>query len=308
MDSNPLVYVIILSYNGSKYILELLTSVYQSVYHNMRVLIVDNHSEDGTIPLAKKHFPRCQVIVNRSNLGFARGCNVGLEKAIKDRAEFILLLNQDSLIRKDTIANLLISAQKLPSAGILGPKTWFLPSCGESEPRIVYAGAWRWLLPLVQRVPGVNKYDCGKYDEALHVDYVWGHGMFLRVSALQEVGLFDPDFFMYYEDLDLCHRMRQAGYQVWFEPSAVMWHDIPDAARGSVSEKWRWEYKCHSIHIFHCKYYNRVVACILDMLTVMSEMLRLLRCGYVFAAGSLVYAWIRTLDRNRRGELKQEIS
>lgn len=304
MDSNPLVYVIILSYNGSKYILKLLNSVYQSVYNNIHVLIVDNHSEDDTINIVKKYFPMCQIIVNRSNLGFARGCNVGLKKALKDQAEFILLLNQDCLIQKDTIVNLLTSVQNLPSAGVLGPKTWFLPSSGESKPQILYAGAWRFLLPLIQRVAGIGEYDDGKYDQAVLVDYVWGHGMFLRVSALQEIGLFDPVFFMYYEDLDLCHRMSKAGYQVWFEPLAVMWHDIPDAARGSASDGWRWEYKCRSIHIFHCKYYRRVIAYILDIFTIMSEILRLLRCGYILAAGHLLCAWIRTMRRNRIAELK----
>ena len=299
MDRNPLVYVIILSYNGSKYVLKLLDSVYQSYYNNFTVLLVDNNSEDDTAINVKKHFPMCEVIVNKSNIGFAAGCNVGLKKAIEDDAEFILLLNQDCLVQEDTLSNLLISAQNKPSAGVLGPKTWFFQSSKESKPRIHYAGAWRCLLPLVQRVPGVGKYDDGEYDRTVPVDYVWGHGMFLRASALQVVGLFDPDFFMYYEDLDLCHRMTKVGYQVWYEPSAVIWHDIPDAARGSESESWRWEYKCRSAHIFHCKYYGKAVARILDILTLLSEILRLLWAGYIPAAGDLAHAWIRTMRTNR---------
>jgi GT2 family glycosyltransferase len=241
----------------------------------------------------------CEVIVNRTNIGFAAGCNVGLKKAIEDDAEFILLLNQDCLIREDTLSNLLISAQNNPSAGVIGPKTWFYKSSKKNKPRILYAGAWRFFLPLVQRVPGIGKYDNGKYDRKIPVDYVWGHGMFLKASALQVVGLFDPRFFMYFEDLDLCHRMGKAGYQVWYEPSAVMWHDIPDAARGSASEGWRWEYKCRSAHIFHCKYYGIALVRVLDILTLLSEIMRLLWSGYFLAAKELAYGWIRTVRKMR---------
>jgi GT2 family glycosyltransferase len=295
MDRNSLIYIIILSYKGSKYILKLLHSIYQSSYNNFTVLLVDNNSEDDTVKTVKKHFPTCKVIVNKSNLGFARGCNVGLKKAIEDNAEFIFLLNQDCLIQKDTLSNLLISAQNKPFAGVLGPKTWFFPSSRESKPRINYAGAWRCFLPLVQRVPGVGKYDDGQYNLTVPVDYVWGHGMFLRAKILQESGLFDPNFFMYYEDLDLCHRMAKAEYQVWYEPSAVIWHDIPDTARGSASESWRWEYKCRSAHIFHCKYYGKIFAFILDILTLQSEILRLLWAGHIIAARDLAQAWVRTM-------------
>ena len=229
---------------------------------------------------------------------------MGLKQAIEDDAEFILLLNQDCLIQEDTLSNLLIPAQNKPSAGVIGPKTWFYQSSKESKPRILYAGAWRFLLPLVQRVRGIQKYDDGKYDRAVPVDYVWGHGMFLRADALKVVGLLDPDFFMYYEDLDLCRRMGKAGYQVWYEPSAAIWHDIPDGARGSVSEGWRWEHKCRSAHIFHCKYYGQAVARILDILTLLSEIIRLLGSGYILAAGDLAYAWIRTIRTNRGSEKK----
>ena len=295
MDSHPLIYVIILTYNGSWYVLKLLNSVYQSSYNNFAVLLVDNNSKDNTVITVRKKFPNCEVIVNKTNIGFAAACNVGLKKAIENNAEFILLLNQDCIIHADTILNLIKSAQNNPSAGVIGPKTWFFPSSEERKPRILYAGAWRFILPLVQRIPGIGKYDIGKYDRTVAVDYVWGHGMFLRASALQTIGLFDPAFFMYYEDLELCRRMVKAGYKVLYEPSAVMWHDIPDAARGSMSESWRWRYKCYSAHIYHSKYYNISVARILDILTLLSEITRLVWAGYIRAAGDLAHAWIRTI-------------
>jgi GT2 family glycosyltransferase len=298
MDRNPFVYIIIITYNGSKYIINLLNSIFQSSFNSFTVLLVDNDSKDNTIIDVKKNFPTCKIIENKSNIGFAGGCNIGLKKAIEDSAEFILILNQDCLVQKNTLSNLIVSAQNKPAAGVLGPKTWFFHSPKEGRPRILYAGAWRLVLPLVQRVPGIGKYDDGKYDQSVPVNYVWGHGMFLRASALQVVGLFDPEFFMYYEDLDLCRRMEKAGYEVWYEPSAVMWHGVPDAARGSESEGWRWENKCRSIHIFHRKYYGPVIARILDSLTLLSEIIRLLWSGYNTAAGDLTLAWIRTMRTN----------
>ena len=299
MDTNSFVYIIVVTYNGSKYIFDLLKSIYQSYYNNFNVLVIDNNSKDDTTIKISKFFPMCNVTVNKSNLGYARACNIGIKKAIDDNAQFILILNQDCLIQKDTLLNLVISAQNKPAAGVLGAKTWRFHSSKKGKPKILYAGAWRFLLPLVQRVPGVGKYDDGKYDRALPVNYVWGHGMFLRARALEVVDLFDPDFFLYYEDLDLCHRMEKAGYEVWYEPSAVIWHDILDAARGSESELWRWEHKCRSLHIFHCKYYSLTVARILDILTVLSEVGRLLWAGHILGARDLAHAWISEVREMR---------
>jgi GT2 family glycosyltransferase len=295
------VYIIIISHNGRKVVSRLLDSVYGSTYTSHRVILVDNNSKDGTTEIVKKRFPECNVINNRVNFGYGPACNIGIKKAIDDCAEFLLILNQDTTIHEDMISNLVKSAEERPSAGVIGPKTYFLgPSINESR-RILYSGAWRRVLPLVQNVGAMGRRDQGRYDRCAKVDYVWGHGMFMRTSALKEVGFFDPDLFMYYEDLDLCLRMQRAGYEIWYEPAAVMWHDIPDGARASQSELWRWKHKSKSISLLHRKYYGSVPGFFLDMITMLIEVFVLAKSGHLKAVGHRILAWIMTALKLKNG-------
>jgi GT2 family glycosyltransferase len=192
------------------------------------------------------------------------------------------------------ILNLVKFAEGKPSAGIIGPKTYFYGPMISGPHRILYSGASRRFLPLIQNVGGMGRLDRGQYDQCKKVDYVWGHGMFIRTSALKRVGLFDPNFFMYYEDLDLCLRMKKAGYEIWYEPVAVMWHDIPDGARASHSELWRWKYKSNSIAFFHRKHFGSIPGILLDMITMFIEVFALAKSGHIRAMGHRVRAWIMT--------------
>ena len=295
------VYIIIISYNRHKAVSRLLDSVYGSTYSDYNVIIIDNKSKDGTTEVIKKHYPACTVIPRGVNSGYGAACNIGIEKAINDGAEFLLILNQDTRIHEDMILNLVKSAEGKPSAGVIGPKTYFLGPGTSGRNRILYSGARRRVLPLVQDVGGMGRWDEGQYDICARVDYVWGHGMFVRTSSLKRVGFFDPKFFMYYEDLDLCIRMKRAGYEIWYEPAAVMWHDIPDGARASQSELWRWKHKSNSISIFHRKHYGRVPGFLLDTITMLFEVLALARSGYVKAIEHRVLAWIMTMLKIKNG-------
>jgi len=95
-------------------------------------------------------------------------------------------------------------------------------------------------------------------DKSIDVDYVWGHGMFIRTKALVKTGSFDPELFMYYEDIDLCIRMKKGGYEIWYDPTSIMWHDIQDGARAKTPERWRWQHKSTSIRMLHQRYYGLV--------------------------------------------------
>jgi len=100
--------------------------------------------------------------------------------------------------------------------------------------------------------------------------------MLLRASALREVGGFDENFSMYYEDLDLCRRMREAGHEIWCEPAATMWHDALDGARALQSEPWRWAHKVRSTGVFHRKHYGRLASFFMTPLTLAAELRQLL--------------------------------
>jgi len=247
----------------------------------------------------RQRFPRCRIVVNPRNLGFGQGCNVGIETALREGFDFILLLNQDTVIDAGLPGALVNHLLDRPAAGVVGPKTYFQKAMPDGRQKLLYAGAWRGLLPLRQKLPGIEQPDSDAFRGPCPVDYVWGHGMLLRAEAIREVGVFDPGFFMYYEDLDLCRRMKAAGYEIWFEPAAVMWHDISDGARAKASEKWRWFQKVRSTRYYHRKYYNRPAAAMLSILTILAEAQQLLRKGRFSAVHHLLSAYLMTMFREK---------
>ncbi|MBP7145997.1 MAG: glycosyltransferase family 2 protein [Acidobacteria bacterium] len=295
-EAPPAVAAIVLSFNGRAAVVRCVESLRGSSYPRLDVIVVDNASTDGTPDEVERRFPGCLLLRNGQNLGFGAGCNVGMEAALDRGAELLFLVNQDTYVDRATIATLAKFMGEHPRAGVVGPKTWSSQPMPDGRPKLLYAGSWRGRLPLSQRLPGIEQADAGQFDRPSPTDFVWGHGMMLRASALRAVGLFDPAFFMYYEDLDLCRRMQAGGHEVWFEPRAVMWHDIADGARGLTSEPWRWECKVHSAGVFHRKYHGAAAAGVLTALTVLQEARMLLRAGRSLAARHLFGAYVRDLS------------
>ncbi|MFN9373114.1 MAG: glycosyltransferase family 2 protein, partial [Planctomycetaceae bacterium] len=174
----------------------------------MWVLGIDNASADGSIELARERYPRVEFLRNSENRGFGTACNQGIELALERGAEFVLLLNQDVRLEPKTLASMVSLAEEEPRAGGIGCKTLAPAASPGGRPRVLYNGAWRRWLPLWQRIPGIGREETPGSDTPREVDFAWGHALLLRSSALREVGFFDPGFFMYMEDLDLCDRLQ----------------------------------------------------------------------------------------------------
>lgn len=291
---SALLHVVIPSYNGGGAILRCIASVLRATYRPLRLIVVDNASSDGTVREIARRFPASRLVRNPCNLGFSGACNAGIDAARRDGADLILILNQDTVIHPELPAILAGLFRRRPRAGAAGPKTYFGRPAAGAERRLLYGGAWRGRLPLRQCLPGIGKPDVGGRAGAARVDYVWGHGMMLRAEALVRVGGFDPGFFMYFEDLDLCRRMAATGYEVWYVPAAVMWHDITDGARAIHSERWRWVEKMRSMRHFHRKHYGPAAARALNALTALAEIERLVWRGHLRAARHLLAAYVVT--------------
>jgi GT2 family glycosyltransferase len=288
------VYVIILSWNDCNAVMGSITSLMQSDAA-IHVLVVDNASSDDTVTQVRTRFPSVSIIVNEQNLGFAKGCNIGIESALANGAEYVFLLNQDCKIDHSCIGEMLRFATSNPRAAILGAKTYSGRADAEGRPVVLYAGAWRHHFPLQQRIPGIGRGDTGEWNSPQRTDYVWGHGMFLRAAMLKEVGALDPDYFFYYEDLDLCRRAEDAGWELWYVPSAIMWHDVADGARATNSESWRWRCKVRGMRRFYRKFYGRWRGALLMLLTICSMALRMSAKRQWQAASDLLGEWLADL-------------
>ena len=292
MQHRPTVHVVIPVHEGGDQLLACLQSLAASTHPAARSVVVDDASTDGAADAALARFGNIDVLRHETNLGFGATCNRGILLALERGADYVLLLNQDTTVAPEMLAQLVACGEERPAAGCIAPKTLVMQPTPNGTPRLLYAGAWRGRLPLRQRVPGTGRTDQATIVDPIKVDYAWGHGMLLRSAALREVGLFDLGFFMYYEDLDLCLRLKDAGWEVWCEPRAVMWHDVGDGARAANSERWRWRSKVRSISHLHRKRFSHGKAAFLTTATVLAEMLSLLRNGHLRAAWHLLLAAI----------------
>lgn len=229
----PPVCVVVLNWNRRDDTLACLDSVLAMSYPAMDVLLVDNASTDGTVEAVRQAFPRVEVRVNPTNLGFAAGVNEGLRVALQGQAGYILLLNNDTLVAPDMLERLVRAAENDPTIGIVSPLIYY-----PGRTKVWFAGAYRrrfW--------PGISTPGYGFRDRARHhrwrdIDYATGCAMLLRPQLLREIGLFDPTYFMYHDDLDLCERARRAGWRIVLEPSAQMEHHSAASTGERSPEKW----------------------------------------------------------------------
>lgn len=293
--------VIVPAYDGGELLQQCLASVATSEFRADVIIIVDNASSDGSIERATQRYPDLHVIRNPRNRGFGAACNQGIDAAWARDCEFVFLLNQDARVEPATLGRLVETMREHPHAAVVGAKTLSPVHAADGSPILLYNGAWRRILPLWQRIPGIGRSSRNTAETPRQVDYVWGHGMLLRSAAVREIGSFDPGFFMYYEDLDLCRRLRQAGWEVWCEGRAVMWHAIDDGPRATESAGWRWQRKAESARYFHRRHYRQPLADLLWCLSTVREAAPLLLEGHLRAAMHLFRAWWRVL-RGARAE------
>lgn len=223
--------IIVLNWNGGKDTLECLESLKKLDYPDYEIVVVDNGSTDGSPQLIKKRFPEIILIENEKNLGFAEGNNVGIRFALEKGAKYIFLLNNDTIVDEDILGHLIRVAESDSAIGILGPKIYY-----HSEPNKIWfvGGVINWRTGRAAHF-GMNEVDKGQFDELKEVDYVTGCALMVRREVIEDIGLMDSRFFLYYEETDWCTRAKKVGYKIMFEPQAKVWHKISISTGGVES-------------------------------------------------------------------------
>ena len=216
----PLVYIIILNWNGLKDTIECLDSVIKLNYPNFRLVVVDNGSTDGSTDIISRNYPKVIVLENEENLGYAKGNNVGIRYALENNADYVWLLNNDTVVEQNALLNMVIEAEGDPHSGIIGSKIYY-PNSGK---KIWFAGAMiNWSRGISNHI-GMNETDVGQYDYVKEIDRVAGCSMLVKREVCNRVGLFDDNFFLYVEEVDWCVRARRAGFKCLFVPSSIVYH------------------------------------------------------------------------------------
>jgi len=271
----------IVTYNSLDFLKDCLKSIFKNPPSSKyRVVVVDNASEDGTAEFLKKNYPEVSLIKNSENIGFAAANN----KAIKESySEYIVLLNSDCEVYEKSLDKMVEFMEENPEVGIAGPK--IINSDGSIQlscrrfPSLLNAAAHTLLGDIFPDNPFSKKYKLAgiRRDRPLKVDWVSGSCMIIRKEALNDTGLLDERYFMYVEDVDICYRMYQKNWSVFYFPDAVVMHHIAGSAgrsfKGKVVSSFRMQ---RSVFYFFWKNYRKSIKIMLIPVLVLILGLRLL--------------------------------
>lgn len=229
-NNTPLISIVIVNYKVPHEICQLLRSVQEALlYNRTEIIVVDNASNDNSRDMVMTAFPAVQWISLKNNIGFGKACNVGAQKA---QGTYLLFINPDTLVSSNTLQVSYEFMESHPEVGIMGPKILkpdgsFQPHCRRTFPTpfsgFVYLFGLSRIFPKSKRL---NKYNLPYLSSeiSMEVDAVSGSFMFMRRELFYDLDGFDKEFFMYGEDLDLCARVREKGYKVWYNPATQIIH------------------------------------------------------------------------------------
>ena len=232
MTHEPHVVVVILNWNGKADTLECLQSIRAVAYPNFEIVVVDNGSTDDSVPAIKAHFPGVSVIETGENLGYAGGNNVGMRYGIQQGADYVLLLNNDTVVDPSLLTALTRAARTVGDDAILAAQIYF-----HSEPeRIWYAGARIMPETATAYHEGFGTVSAGaSRPGVVETGYASGCAFFISTRLLSRVGFFDERFFLLYEETDLCSRARNLGVKSYVVPDARVWHKVSASFGGMES-------------------------------------------------------------------------
>ena len=213
--------VILVNWNNFTDTAECLDSLLGAGYPRLDIVVVENGSDgdDGTL-LKERYGQSIRLLENGKNWGFAKGCNTGIADAVARGAEYVVLLNNDTVVPAGFLDDLIDVARSDGSIGIAGGKIY----CHEFPDMIWFAGGQVDRLRGRTPIRGSGEKDTGQYEETAAVDWICSCFMVISRAVLEEVGMFDERFFFGWEDADLCLRASKAGYKVVYVPGSAVRH------------------------------------------------------------------------------------
>lgn len=244
-DSMQSVYVIILNWNGWRDTIECVDSVKLLRHESflLNIVIVDNGSTDDSYSQLVRKYPSIPILQSKKNSGFSGGNNIGITYALSKNADYICILNNDTVVHKNLLEEILKVASQT-HAGIVSPKIYFAKGFEFHKERypkdllgkaIWYAGGeidWKNVYAYHRGVDAVDK---GQFDTEAKTDFASGCAMLVCKSVFEKIGLFDETYFLYFEDSDLSQRAIRKGFSIYFAPKAFLWHKNAASAGGSGS-------------------------------------------------------------------------
>lgn len=228
---NPLVVTVIPNWNLKEHLGECLDSLQNQTYSPLQVVVVDNGSSDGSPEFIERNYPGVNCIALPENRGYASALNEGIEFALTVNAGHVLALNNDTILEPEAVGLLVMALEDDPKIGIASPKVLYY----DRPNRIYRLGDRRYSLLPMPLGFGNKWYDHPRYSGIMDFDYVSGCAMLIRAALFRQIGLFDPSYFMYYEDSDFCRRARDNGHRIVCVCDAIIYHKASLSARKEES-------------------------------------------------------------------------
>lgn len=229
---NKKVAIILLNYCGAKDTLECIESLEAIDYKNYEIIIVDNNSPDNSYEILKQSIGDKHTLIKaESNGGFAKGNNIGINYALKRGCDYVLLLNNDTIVEKDFLSHMIACYESNSKVGIVGCKIlyydikdyiWF--AGGEINYKRFYGAHY-----------GEGQLDRAEFNVEKKITFATGCVMLISAEVIKTVGMLPEEYFMYFEDVDYCLRVQDKGYDIFYCPKAVVYHKVSATSGGQLS-------------------------------------------------------------------------
>lgn len=220
----PKIAIILVNYNGVNDTFECIESLSTSTYNNFKIIVVDNKSTDNSAQILRKYQSKYNYILleAKNNDGFSSGNNIGIRYAVEHKFDYVLLLNNDTLVDKHFLKELILTQNYYEDKAIISSKIYY----AYDRNRIWYAGGTFNKITSRTEHIGIHEIDCGQFNEEKKVSFISGCCMFIPIEAILKVGYMEDLYFLYCEDTDYGCRFLEKGYDLIYQPKAILYHKV----------------------------------------------------------------------------------
>ncbi|WP_040213573.1 glycosyltransferase family 2 protein [Clostridium polynesiense] len=237
MNKLHLIYIIIVNYNGWNDTLQCIESLNQIDYNNYKVVVVDNDSQESYDKIMMEKYPDVIFIQAGENLGFAGGNNIGIDRALSDNADYVLLLNNDTIVDPEFLSNIIEKVKEEKNIGIATGKIYY----HDNKNILWYAGGRFSNLKGNAYHFGTDEVDRGQFDVDKEVTFISGCYMLIPKEVIKTVGNLSEEYFLYHEDVDYCLKVAKKGYKLMYYPNSIIYHKV-SASTGKKSKMYEYYY------------------------------------------------------------------
>lgn len=267
--------VSIVNFKAKEYLQKCLEDLIgQKTSAGVEIWVLDNNSQDGSAEMVSKKFPKVKLIKSEKNLGFAAGQTQILKKA---QADYYLIVNPDTRISEDAVEKMIEFFKSHPACGVLSTRLvgfdGKIQSNGGDLPFGLALLSWLFNLEALGIKANFHRSDKEFYNSKSNVGWVGGTFMMIKKEVFDKIGFFNPDYFMYVEDVDLCYRAGLEGYKIMINPQVVISHK--SGASSDNPQFYQWKSEFRNLILFYQKNFGLLSAILLKMVIYLSIFLRM---------------------------------